>query len=84
MIRTKCRSCHIIADDIGRLSKILRKGTKLVDYLEESFCNDLGSNHQPYRWLEATCDEMIEEKIGEPRSFHTFIHSYTCATFICM
>jgi hypothetical protein len=27
---------------------------------------------------------MIEEKIGEPRSFHTFIHSYTCATFICM
>lgn len=29
--------------------------------LEDEFCNSLGSNYQPYGWVEAVCDEMVED-----------------------
>ena len=45
-------------------SKILNKSVKLGGYLEENYCNNLGFNHQPYNWLETTCDEMIEDRLG--------------------
>lgn len=63
--QSKCRACHIIASDIDRLGKILGADARLVDTLEDGFCDNMGSNHQPYRWIEDICDEMVEEKIDD-------------------
>eukprot|EP01038_Epipyxis_sp_PR26KG_P004057 gene4057-5800_t len=71
--RNECGACMIVADEIGSLKKSIHKKTKLSDILEGDFCNNLGYNHQPYGWIETTCDEMVEDKlneIGEVISFH--------------
>lgn len=34
---------------------------EINEQLLESLCNSIGFNHQPYSWLENTCDIMLEE-----------------------
>mmetsp|Transcript_34429 Transcript_34429/g.50042 ORF Transcript_34429/g.50042 Transcript_34429/m.50042 type:complete len:277 (+) Transcript_34429:39-869(+) len=64
----KCQACHIIALDIDTSRRLLHTNpgphrVTLREFLEDKFCNNLGYNHQPYSWLESTCDEMVEEHI---------------------
>jgi hypothetical protein len=62
--------------------KVVSKSMKLKVFLEEEgFCNKLGYNHQPYGWLESTCDEMVEEKIG---SINVFFFFCFCFIFILL
>jgi hypothetical protein len=35
------------------------------EQLVESLCQSIGFNHQPYSWLETTCDVMVDEYQGE-------------------
>eukprot|EP01036_Dinobryon_divergens_P022058 gene22058-30292_t len=63
--RTQCNACHIISSDIALSNSLLDPRTKLRDFLEEGYCNNLGFSYQPYSWLESTCDEMVEENLDE-------------------
>lgn len=62
--RSKCAACSIVASEIYTLSRSLAKGASLGKVLEDGFCNGLGSSHQPYGWIEETCEEMVEERLG--------------------
>ena len=64
--RTECRACETIIDDFEVMKNILKQedrygNNEINEQLLESLCNSLGFNHQPYGWLENTCDIMIEE-----------------------
>ena len=62
--RSQCNACKLISSDIEISIAILNKNTKLRDFLEDGYCNNLGFSYQPYNWLESTCDEMVEDKLG--------------------
>ena len=68
--RSKCSACSIVAEDIEILKKTINgKVISLRDVLEsESFCGRLGTNHAPpYGWLEAVCEEMVDDRVGESK-----------------
>ena len=65
----KCRACEVVASEIDTAHRILKPAaskedmTTLKAFLEDKFCSSLSYSHQPYSWLEPTCDEMVDEQL---------------------
>ena len=62
--RTKCNACYAISKDIEAAKFILKQPSKNGPIVEE-VCENLGSNHLPYSWIETYCDEIMDDYAGK-------------------
>ncbi len=63
MLRTVCKACEIIGDDMEMIKNVHYHPIDNEDLVDQ-ICATLGYNHKPYNWLEDMCDEMTEEHAG--------------------
>jgi hypothetical protein len=68
-----------VANEIDTARRVLKPAASIEDmntlkaFIEDKFCSSLSYSHQPYSWLEPTCDEMVDEHLGsiiEVMKFH--------------
>ena len=68
-----------MASEIDTVRRVLKPAAFKEDmntlkaFLEDKFCSSLSYSHQPYSWLEPTCDEMVDDHLGsiiEVMKFH--------------
>ncbi len=53
-----------MAADLESWIKISSPLSPTIDLVEQ-VCDRLGTNHQPYAWIESHCDDIVEENAGE-------------------